>query len=174
MRELTVRIRFVKHCLGGVKTGQDGRWVFLRNPATQAVMFLAAWHRSNLRFAAQLLGRHHGEVTKILWDMNVDGVVLPHGWFHRYHDTQGGKKGRRYAVHEAFLPGQVVGLNCVVPQGISDDDLWQLMRIAGQYKGISPGKPGEYGQFEVVSIRPRRSAPETTGPEALPTPPAPC
>jgi hypothetical protein len=62
----------------------------------------------------------------------------------------------RYSLHEAFEEGQIVGLNCIVPTVITEEDFWQLMGKAGQYKGLSPWKPGEFGFFEVVSIRPRR------------------
>ena len=161
MRELTVRIRFTKHSLGNVKTAGTGRFMFARNPSTHAVTFLASWHRTNMRFAAQVLGRGHDEVEKILWDINVDGVVEKGSWFRRFYTVSGTTK-KRFVLHESFQPGQVVGLNCVVPNGISDDDLWQLMRIAGQYKGLSPARPTEYGHFDVVSIRPRRMA---AGPE---------
>lgn len=157
MRELTVRIRFTKHSLGNVKRPKSSRFAFARNPHTKAVTFLTSWHRANLRFAAQLLGRHQTEVEKILWDINVDGVVSRESWYRRFYKVSGTHK-QRYVLHESFTPGQVVGINCVVPASISDDDFWELMRIAGQYKGLSPARPGEFGHFDVVSIRPRRAA----------------
>jgi hypothetical protein len=64
--------------------------------------------------------------------------------------------GCRHVVHEAFLPGQIVGINCVAPPSIPEEDLWALFRLAGKYKGLSPFRPGEYGQFEVESIVARR------------------
>lgn len=180
MRELTVRIRFTKHSLGNVKIQRTGRFSFARNPSTGAVTFLPTWHQSNMRFASQLLGRHHDEVKKILWDINVDGVLEKNSWFRRYYTVSGTTK-QRYVLHEAFNPGQTVGVNCVVPAGISDEDFWELMRIAGQYKGLSPARPEEFGHFEVVSIRPRRRAADqhdteegenAKGPERTPTSPA--
>lgn len=169
MRELTVRIRFTKHSLGNVKRA-DTRFAFARNPSG-FVTFLASWHHANMKLASQLLGRHQDEVGKILWDIAVDGVVRRDSWFHRYYAI--GNR-QRYVVHESFVPGQVVGINCVVPNPITDDDLWQLMSLAGRYKGLSPARPGEYGQFEVVSIRPRRAVAtqeegeKQTGSEQLP------
>lgn len=159
MRELTVRIRFTKHCLGNVhaKDG-SGRLLLPRTPGG-SVAFMASWHLANMRFSAQVLSRHQDEVGKIYWDISVDGVVRSDPWFRRYYRTAAGKK-TRFVLHEAFLPDQVVGLNCIVPATITDDDLWQLMRVAGQYKGISPARPGEFGLFEVESIRPRRAAQE--------------
>lgn len=154
MRELTVRIKFVKASLGHVKSRTD-RFVFQRNPSTNNVTFLATWHLANLRFAAQVLGKHHEDVKRICWDINVDGVVSQNGWYKRYYPVSGGKR-QRFVLHEAFLPGQIVGLNCVVPDQISDDDFMELMRISGQYRGLSPAKPKDFGFFEVESLRPRR------------------
>lgn len=152
MRELTVRIRFVKHCLGNVKDG-SGRFLLPRSHRGQ-VTFLASWHHINLRFAAQTLGRHQDEVSKIHWDIHVDGQTRTDCWYRRYYST--GQSRPRFALHEAFMPGQIVGLNCVVPSAISDEDFWRLMQLAGQYRGLSPWRPGEYGFFEIESIRPRR------------------
>ena len=161
MRELTVRIRFTKHCLGNVKAKDgSGRFLFPKNPRG-FVTFLAGWHHANMRFAAQILGRHQDEVGKILWDINVDGRIKKDCWHRRYYSVGQGRQ--RFCVHEAFMPGQVVGINCVVPASISDEDFWRLMQLAGQYRGISPWKPGEYGFFEVESIRPRRAVQNDLG-----------
>lgn len=162
MRELTVRICFRSPCLGSVKDRRSaGRFLLPRDPRGN-VTFLASWHRANMRFAATLLGRHQDEVSKIVWDTAVDGPSSC-GVYQRYHkrketEEDGRARRLRYAIHEAFLPGCVVGINCVVPTPITDDDFWELMRMAGRYKGISPfgGGNGEYGFFEVVSIRNRR------------------
>lgn len=166
MRELTVRIRFIKPSLGNVKKEGTGRFAFARNPSTGAVTFLSTWHHANMRFAAQLLGRHQEEVKKILWDINVDGVVARDSWYRRFYTVSGTSK-QRYVLHESFRPGQVVGVNCVVPSSISDDDFWELMRLAGQYKGLSPARPEEFGHFEVVSIRPRRAVRELEPDEGM-------
>lgn len=149
MRELTVRIRFTKHSLGNVKNA-IGRFVLPRDPAG-CVTFMPSWHFANMRFAAQLLGRHQDEVSKIRWDMKVDGVVRRDRWYRRFYNTDGGKT--RYILHEAFFPGQTVGITCAVPASIRDDDVWRLMQLAGTYRGLSPWKPGEWGFFEVEGIR---------------------
>lgn len=157
-RELTVRIRFTRHCLGNVKSRErGGRFLLPRNPQG-FVTFMASWHRANMRFAAQLLGRHQDEVEKIRWDIAVDGAVLRDCWYRRYYPakTNSGTRQQRYVTHETFTPGQVVGIHCAVPSAISEEDLWQLMRLAGQYCGLSPCKPGEFGFFEVDAIVPRR------------------
>jgi hypothetical protein len=110
-----------------------------------------------MRYAAQLLGRHQNAVADIQWDINVDGSEgKGDNRFYKRYYTQSGK--RRRVLHEQIPAGAVIGINCVVPSVISDDDLLELMRIAGQYRGISPWIPnGDWGRFEVESIRPRRN-----------------
>lgn len=168
MRELTVRIRFTRPCLGNAKEARRGRFRLVRSPGG-AVIFLASWHRSNMELAARILGRHQDEIARIVWDIEVDGTVDRDGWFQRYYRV--GTR-QRYSLHESFRTGQVVGINCAVPPAIGDDDFWQLMQLAGRYRGISPFKPGEYGFFEVVSVRPRRwgMARKETEPEPVATP----
>lgn len=162
MRELTVRIRFTQHSLGNVKAAAEGRFTFTRSP-DGFVLFMPTWHHENLRLAAQVLGRHQDEVGKICWDIRVDGVAGRD--FRRYFGGAGAKK--RYALHEAFWPGQVIGVNCVVPGAISDDDLRRLMQLAGQYRGLSPWRPGEFGLFEVDQILPRRMPALPDGPPGV-------
>jgi hypothetical protein len=157
MRELTVRIRFTNYCLGNQKAKDgSGRFEFMRSPDGKNVLFLASWHKANMRSAAQLLGRYGEEVKGIFWDINVDGNLRDEKW-HRAYYVSPKSKQRRYSLHEAFFIGQEVSFNCCVPSSIPDDDFWRLMAKAGQYRGISPWKPGEYGNFEVVQIRPRKN-----------------
>jgi len=154
MRELTVKIRFLQHCLGNQKLRDgSGRFRFSRSPSGQ-IVFLSSWHRANMRLAAQLLGRHQDEVDKIQWDIHIEGSLRKDKW-HAVYYRSGNSRRLRYSLHEAFFPEQTILINCVVPMAISEQDFWQLMQKAGQYKGLSPWKPGEFGKFEVVKIRPR-------------------
>lgn len=158
MRELTVRVRFTTPCLGNVKD-RTGRFLLPRSPDGLSVLFQASWHQSNMALASQLLGRHQDTVRKIMWDVRVDGLPRRSDRWHRiYYPTKNGRD--RYFLHEAFKPGQVIGLNCTVPNAISDEDFWTLVQKAGQYKGLSPLRAGEFGLYDVVGVRPRRS-PET-------------
>jgi hypothetical protein len=146
--------------LGDVKSrSNDGKYFLPRTNGE--VAFVTTWHRTNMKFAAKLLGRHEGEVDDILWDITVDGKAPsgPTRWHRRYYSS--GKGKRRYAEHECFPAGHVIGLNCVVPAVITDDDFLELMRLAGQYKGLSPWKPADNGRFSVESIRKRRAPPRT-------------
>ena len=155
MRELTVRIRFTKHCLGNCKDRQTTRFMLPRSTDGRHVVFPQTWHKQNLKTAAAILGRHQDEVDKILWDWRVDGRVQRGAWYHRYYGNDNGRK--RYCVHESFYAGQVIGLNCVVPNAITDDDFWRLMALAGTYCGLSPYKPHEWGFYEVESLQRRRA-----------------
>jgi hypothetical protein len=158
MRELTVRIRFTLPCLGNVKKGNS--WFYLPCHPNGSITFLSTWHQCNMRTAAELISRHHKTVESILWDVFVDGKP-PKGesrWHQRFYTNKQGKS--RYSRHECFPTDHIVGINCAVPAQITDDDMVQLMSVAGRYCGLSPwGKPTEFGRFEVESIRPRRLDP---------------
>lgn len=155
MRELTVRIRFTKPCLGNVK--RHGSNLYLPRSPSGAVTMMGTWHRNNMHFAAQLMGKHEGLTNRIFWDINIDGLPRQgeDRWFRRYYTVANGTKSR-YSLHEAFQSGHVIGINCAVPGSISDDDFWQLMTTAGRFRGLSPFLPMEYGLYEVVSLRRRR------------------
>lgn len=155
MRELTVRIRFTSDSLGNVKKGKSGVFTLPRTPAG-CVMFLQSWHNANMQIAAKLLNRHQDEVSKIMWDVAIDAIVSPNSFYRRYYTDKDAKR-QRYALHECIRAGQVVGINCVVPSTIPDTDFWELMQLAGQYKGLSPYLPQQFGRFDVVSLRPRRN-----------------
>lgn len=163
MRELTVRIRFTQHSLGNQKSKQQGGVFMMQRSPTGSVIFMPTWHAANMRFAAKLLGKHQDEVHKIRWDMHVDCVLRRDQWFRRYYVCGQNKDKQRYCRHEAFLPNQTIGVNCVVPSSISDEDFWRLMQISGDYRGLSPYEPGNFGFFVVESVRPRRQPvmPET-------------
>lgn len=154
MRELTIRIRFTRDCLGNVqeKNGR-GRFLLPRTPDGH-IMFLSTWHTQNMRLAAKLLGRYQNDVDKIFWDVAVDGNPGSLNWYKRYYPGNNGRQ--RYALHESLRSGSCISINCAVPSTIPDDGIIQLMRLAGRYKGLSPFHPGEFGQFDVESVRPRR------------------
>lgn len=173
MREVTIRIRFLRPSLGAVKAPQGRGEFLLMRDSQKRVMFMPSWHKANMIFAAQLANVHQDEVTKILWDVTIDVVVRKGSWYRRFYKGHNGKD--RFVVHEAIMPGTVAGINCVVPSAITDDDLFRLVGLAGKYKGLSHAKPGEFGYFEVESIRPRRSAAEEVKrqePETLSSSPA--
>lgn len=157
MREVTVRIKFTSPCLGHVKkyytTRVNGKrkkrtfFVHLRNPRGR-VIFLPTWWTAIMRNAADVLSRYHTEVKGIRFALEVDGQPrpVPDELFDRHY-----AKGR-YSRHEVFAVGDTIGVTCLVPEAISDDDFWRLMEYAGRYYGISPCRPGEFGFFTVESV----------------------
>lgn len=157
MRELTIRLKFNSVCLGNKKASDgSGRFVFQRNPSTGSVLFMPTWHASNMRFAASVLGRHDDQVGKIHWDPDVDGLIdASNRWYRREYMSKQTVKPR-YVLHEAFFPGHEIGINVCLPDTISQDDFIRLVSKAGQYKGLSPWKPGDYGRYDFVSLLDRQ------------------
>lgn len=157
MRELSIKIRFMNPSLGNEKDPRSGRFKFQRSHGRNGkILFLATWHQANLKMAADMMGRHQEHIKKIFWDIEIDGELREKCLTRCYYKKS--PKGReRWSTHESLVKGQLVGINCVVPHEIDDEDFWTLMQIAGKYKGLSPWQPGKYGQYEIVSIRPRRN-----------------
>lgn len=161
MRELAVRIRFTDASLGNEKDLKTGRFKFQRSPGPDGkILFLATWHQANLKLAAEMLGRHQEHIRRIFWDIEID-AELREKCLTRCYYRKSPQSRERWSTHESLVKGQTVGINCVVPSEIDDEDFWSLMQIAGKYKGLSPWKPGEYGHYEIVSIRPRRNNAES-------------
>ena len=156
MRELTVRIRFLTESLGNEKDPKTGKFYFQRSAGRQGkILFLASWHMANMKFAANMLGRHQDAVSKIFWDIELDAELRENNVTRCYYKKSANSR-ERWSTHESFVKGQIIAINCVVPDSINDDDFWSLMQIAGKYRGLSPWKPTQYGHYEVVSIRQRR------------------
>lgn len=163
MRELTVRIRFTDASLGNEKDPKTGRFKFQRSPGPDGkILFLATWHQANLKMAADMLGRHQDHIKRIFWDIEID-AELRDKCFARCYYRKSPQSRERWSTHESLVRGQVIGINCVVPAEIDDEDFWSLMQIAGKYKGLSPWKPSEHGHYEIVSIRPRRKSQDVEG-----------
>lgn len=154
MQEVTIRLRFNNACLGHVRRPtRDKKNVIFRMPkdGNNAIIFLPSWWRDGLRYAAKVLGRYHREVDRVAWDPIIDGRVTE--W--KRFIINDGKRGG-YSLHEAFRPGEIVGVNAVLPPGLSCDAFAELLQVVGTYKGISPfHDSGEtYGTFEVISVLP--------------------
>ena len=147
MIEVTVRLRFNRHSLGAVRCKKLNK--MLRDPEGR-VMFLPTWWAVLMRYAAKVLNRHQRLVNDIDWDPIIDGNPTN---FRRYYEPN------RYTLHEAFHPNDVIGVNAVLPSGLSISDFMQLLDVAGRYKGISPYKPRDkWGTFEVINIVRRKRA----------------
>lgn len=158
MQEVSIRLRFIRECLGSAKRRKSVKdQVVFRMPRDPRgrVMFLPTWWGSIMTYAAKVHNLGHASVRKIDWDPIVDGAPRQ-GWRRIITPPSEDPKGRaRYAVHEAFHPGDVIGVKAVLPDGLGIDEFQELLTIAGTYKGVSPYQPsGEnYGTFEVVSVK---------------------
>ena len=157
MQEVSIRLRFLRECLGSVKRQNGrGRTVFymLRDPQ-QRIMFLPTWWRSLMSYAAKVRNFGQQLVTGINWNPHVDGSVRSDWRRTVVPASQDARQRTRYAVHEAFPPGAVIGVNAVLPDGLSIEDFQELLTVAGTYKGISPFRSQDenYGTFEVVSVK---------------------
>jgi hypothetical protein len=139
MRELAVRLEFVTHSLGNDKKhrtvfNDEGKkkkhtyFVFSRT-GDGRVMLMPQWWTSILRETAQVVGRHNRHVGDIRFSLEVDGQPrpIPKQLYKRYYAED------KFSCHEAFYPGDVIGVTCLVPDTISQDDLWELLETAGKY-----------------------------------------
>ena len=153
MRELTATIAFTTHALGANKA-TDGKFLIART-ADHRLVFPRSKLQERLILAANVFGKHQEAVKEVQWDMVLDAKLVTDCWYKRYYET--GNKKKRYALHESFVPGQVIGLNCVVPATISDDDFWSLLQLVGTYYGLSYWRLSGFGLFEVKSLRQRRN-----------------
>jgi hypothetical protein len=163
VQEVKVLLRFTVPCLGANKQPTERMGVvfcFSRTPDGQ-VMFPQTWWRAIVTHAARIKNIPTNIVNKIEWSPAVDGS--PRLWQRYIQDPNRLENARpRYAQHEAFLPGRVIGVECVLPVDLAVDTFASLMGVAGKFRGISPYKPGEYGRFTVVSVHPAgRAVPES-------------
>ena len=161
MQEVTIRIRFIKECIGYVKTRlPNSQEVIYRMPrdGSDRVIFMPTWWRAGMTYASKVLNRASKEVTKIDWSPVVDGRLTQ--W--RRVVARDGKRSR-YALHESFRPREIIGINAVLPDGLSIDTFHQLLEVFGTYRGISPFKSENeaYGTFEVVSVMPTIRSPQS-------------
>ena len=154
MQEVKVLLRFTTPCLGAVKRYRNGLgtvFCFERTPGGQ-VMFPQTWWRAILVHAARIKNIPVTPIRHIEWSPAIDGSPRP--WQRYLQDSDRPEGARRvYAVHEAFMPGRDIGVECVLPVDLTVSTFAALMETAGKFRGISPYKPGEYGRFTVVSVQ---------------------
>jgi hypothetical protein len=157
MQEVTIRLRFNRECLGSApRLSRNNNLIYkMHRDAQRRVMFLPSWWSTRFRFASRVLNRYDQLVSKIAWDSVIDGNVRT--WRRTVVLAKDDpKKRERYALHEAFRPGATIGVNAVIPDGLTVDAFTELLVTVGTYKGISPFQDDEdiYGTFEVLSVMP--------------------
>lgn len=171
MQEVQIRLRFNRECLGAVRRKtRRGQTVFrLPRDARGRVMFLPTWWAGLMCYAATVANRAHKLVRKIDWDPIVDGSPRC-DWRRTVVSAREDTRGReRYALHEAFPPGSIIGVRAVLPSGLTVDEFQELLVVAGTYRGISPFQEDceRFGTFEVVTVTPtirNRRKPDPTTP----------
>jgi hypothetical protein len=156
VQEVMVKLRFNRVCLGAAKRRRHGQvyFGFDRDPENRVMFMPSAW-LSVMRYAAKLANKHYSAVQKIDWCPLVEGTPR-NDWRRTIVSNQGADTRAHYAVHEAFQPGDVIIVSCVIPDEITFADFEQLLEIVGKYKGFSPfnNATEHYGTFEVISIDP--------------------
>lgn len=157
MQEVSIRLRFLRECLGSAKRPNGrGQTIFymLRDPQHR-IMFLPTWWHDLMSYAAKVRNFGQQLVRRINWDPTVDGSVRGDWRRTVVPASRDSKQRARYALHEAFPPGAVIGVNAVLPDGLSIEAFQDLLTVAGTYKGISPfrSQDANYGTFEVVSVK---------------------
>lgn len=158
MQEVTIRLRFTRPCLGYAQQRTNSGNVMYKIPRDPAgrVMFLKTWWRTQIEYAAKVLSRYQELVKGIDWDTVVDGRVQTYKRNVPRTRSDGTVKSTGYALHEAFRPGEEIGVNAVLPDGLDVAAFTELLTIVGRYRGISPYRSDEdnYGTFDVISVRP--------------------
>lgn len=126
-------------------------------------MFLPAAWQSVMVYAGKLANLHQTLVKKIDWNPIIDGE--PSREWRRQIVHQNGS-GAHFALHEAFMPGDEIGVTAVIPPGMRRTEFQELLEIVGKYKGFSPfnNATEKFGTFEVLRIDPGRVA-KATEPE---------
>jgi len=159
MQEVTIRLRFTTACLGHINRN-DGRNLYeMSRDHANRVMFFASRWQQELLYAAKLASHADRLVREIRWALHIDGSVSK--WKRYLPDTRNRARGRRaYAMHEAFVPGSVIGVTAVLPAGLELLQFRQLLELVGTYNGISPFRHSSetYGLFDVVSVLPAKRA----------------
>lgn len=142
MIEVTVGLEFVTACLGNVRrdVGPD---LFERD-GTGHVTFMNSWWLCVLQYGARALNRHQNRVRDIHMHPHIAGEVKI---YRRYYGPA------KYKDHEAFLSGDTVVVKAMLPDGMTEADFREILRLAGGYRGISPyGWQDGFGRFTVVEI----------------------
>lgn len=155
MEEVVISLRFNRPCLGAAKRTRGKQTIFCmdRDPVGRVMFMPAAW-QALMRYAGKLANRHQSLVKDIDWNPIIDG--LPSKEWRRTIVRDGGS---HYALHEAFLPAETIKVTAVIPDGMTINDLHELLEIVGTYKGFSPfnNATDKFGTFETLSVVSKRA-----------------
>ena len=157
MQEVTITIRFNRVCLGAAKKRRRGQVIFCfdRDPAGRVMFMPSAWCAC-MRHAAKIANRHQAAVKRIDWCPVITGEPRPDWRRTILTPNTSGSMRSHYALHEAFVPGDCIGMSAVLPDDISITTFRHLLTLVGKYRGFSPfnNNQDKYGTFEIISIDP--------------------
>ncbi len=153
MREVTIRICMLEPCLSGrnnVDEGNGPDFIFDRDSKDRALIMQTTWIRS-LKFACKAISVTTKHVNSVWFDPAVVGTIKTYDRLCK--DQMATIGNRRFLRYEAFLPGDVVTVRAVL-----HDKLWlstfkKILKACGSYAGLSVSCFGDYGRFEVLSVR---------------------
>lgn len=152
---IAVRCRFVASVLGSVPVkDQDGdpTNVFERD-AVGNVLILRYHQRAMAMDALPKIGKQSALARHIGWSiirLPVNGHMktVQHGIVER--GVAGGKGLRR---SEVLPDGLEFTVRAMVPTSeLAIDEFLRMLRVAGQFVGLSPGRSAGFGDFEVLEV----------------------
>ncbi len=154
MREVEIRIRMLEPCLAGRKgdnPGNEPDFVFDRDASGEKALIMQTEWKRVLRFACKALSVNSRLADSVWFDPVVTGTI---GIYDRqYKDKTAPPPGNRFKKHEAFLSGTVLTIRAVLR-----DNLWlktfrRILEAGGRYAGLTTACFGDYGRFEVLSVK---------------------
>ena len=153
MREVEIRLRMLEHCLAGTKNRESERphFVFNRNAAgDKALIMQKEWQRL-LRFGCKALSISTRPVQAVWFDPIVDGPIGIHERHYKDHDAP--QPGTKFKLHEAFLPGAELVIRAVLRYPLKPETFKKILTAGGRFAGLTLHSFGEYGRFEVLSVK---------------------
>ena len=138
MQEISITLQFITPCLGNVRRPDIDRF---ERDATGNITFMQSWFRELLVYGARAFAKHQNIILQVHIHPHIQGTPKV---YRRYYGPA------KYTDHEAFLVGDEITIKVMLPDGITENDFREIMRLAGGYKGISPYRWQDgFGRFTV-------------------------
>lgn len=143
MKDASITIEYVTHCLASGRQVKDGYDEFEKDSSGN-IIWKQSWWYAALMKSIELAG--------------VKGIKPAHFHFNPVitAETEAYKRkyGRdRFRTHEAIFPGTKVTFEAVVDDIVTESAVEKIFKRMGKYVGLSPyGHNLGYGMFEVDAI----------------------
>lgn len=147
MYKATMTVEFLTPCLSAANFDDDGRDRFLRDGRDCLIWKQAWWYAALAQAipAADLDENANVSPKDFRFDLEVCADELE--FFPRQYDKT------QTRVHEAIPRGSNVTFRFMVGQGVSEDDVAEIMSVLGKYIGMTPyGYNLGYGKFNVTEL----------------------